>query len=226
MKLLEVIVTSLDEAQAAEDGGADRLELVRDLDQEGLTPPLWLAAKVTAQAGIPVRIMLRESPTFNLQGDRELANLKQYAEEVAQLPADGLVLGFLSNGLIDTLATQSVLDAAPAKRATFHRAIEGVANSGLALHVLSQFGQIDRVLAGGGSGTWADRRTALEGLQRAAGSLIRVIAGGGLDERGIASLAESPLLNEFHVGRAAREAGAHVCSQRVARLRRLLNEAA
>ncbi len=42
MNLLEVIVTSVDEACAAEQGGADRLELVSDLASEGLTPSLSL----------------------------------------------------------------------------------------------------------------------------------------------------------------------------------------
>ena len=38
--LLEVIATSLDDALAAEDGGAGRLEIVHDLERGGLTPPV------------------------------------------------------------------------------------------------------------------------------------------------------------------------------------------
>ena len=53
MKLLEVIVTSVDEARAAEEGGADRLELLRDLDVEGLTPVLALVEDVLASVTIP-----------------------------------------------------------------------------------------------------------------------------------------------------------------------------
>jgi copper homeostasis protein len=38
--MLEVIACSVADAVAAERGGADRLELVRDLNVGGLTPPL------------------------------------------------------------------------------------------------------------------------------------------------------------------------------------------
>jgi copper homeostasis protein len=38
--LLEVIVLSVEDARAAEEGGADRLEVVRDIHLGGLTPPL------------------------------------------------------------------------------------------------------------------------------------------------------------------------------------------
>ena len=55
-------MTSGAEAQAAERGGADRLELVRDLDVGGLSPSLDIVAEVLATSSIPVRVMLRETP--------------------------------------------------------------------------------------------------------------------------------------------------------------------
>ena len=45
---LEVIATSVDDALAAEQGGAARVELVRSLDRGGLTPPLALVDAVLA----------------------------------------------------------------------------------------------------------------------------------------------------------------------------------
>ncbi len=42
MSLLEVIALTADDARAAEDGGADRIEVVADMAADGLTPtPTW-----------------------------------------------------------------------------------------------------------------------------------------------------------------------------------------
>ena len=58
---LEVIATSADDAVAAEEGGADRLELVTDLARGGMTPSLDVLDGVLAAVKVPVRVMLRES---------------------------------------------------------------------------------------------------------------------------------------------------------------------
>ena len=77
------------------------------------------------------------------------------------------------------------------------------ARSGLT--ALESCGQIDRVLHSGGRGSWDDRRARLTALAEGAGPRIGVIAGGGLTRDGLARLVGAPGLNEFHVGRAARE---------------------
>ncbi len=64
MHALEVIVQSVDDAVAAEQGGADRLELVRDLGRDGLTPDLALADAICARVRVPVRVMIREEEPF------------------------------------------------------------------------------------------------------------------------------------------------------------------
>ena len=70
---VEVIAQSVADAVAAEAGGADRLELVRDLDQDGLTPPPELVRAVVAAVRIPVYAMLRPWNRFTLapgEGER------------------------------------------------------------------------------------------------------------------------------------------------------------
>ena len=100
MKLLEVIVTSLEEARAAEDGGADRLELVRNLEADGLTPELSVVERVLAAISVPVRVMVRETPSFSIGTENEKRNLMDTAHALSQLPVNGLVLGFLKGALL------------------------------------------------------------------------------------------------------------------------------
>ena len=93
MKLLEVIVTSVDEACEAEQGGADRLELVSDFASEGLTPKLSIVERVLRVVSIPVRVMLRENESFEIKDDDELELLKKYAAELGGMPVNGVSAG-------------------------------------------------------------------------------------------------------------------------------------
>lgn len=58
-RLLEVIACSLEDALAAEAGGAQRLELCSRLDLDGLTPPRSMVEAVVKAVSIPVRVMIR-----------------------------------------------------------------------------------------------------------------------------------------------------------------------
>ena len=62
--LLEVIVQSVADAAEAEAGGADRLEVVREIERDGLTPPLDLVRSIIAATSLPLRVMVRESDGF------------------------------------------------------------------------------------------------------------------------------------------------------------------
>ncbi len=203
-KLLEVIVTSLNEAIEAEFGGADRLELVRDLEAGGLTPDAELVKAVLAQVQIPVRVMLRESPSMSVKDSTEMRSLQAHAEAFSKLPIDGLVTGFIKEGSLDIKAMMDVLNAAPECSVTFHRAFDEVSDPLAAIWQMQGFGQIDRILTIGGTGHWHERKSRLLKWQSAAEPSIRILVAAGLDRNTLEGLRDSPLLNEIHVGRAAR----------------------
>ena len=56
---LEVIACTLEDALAAEEGGATRLEITVDLDQAGLTPPVDLVEKIIRHTKLAARVMVR-----------------------------------------------------------------------------------------------------------------------------------------------------------------------
>ena len=203
--LLEVIVTSVEDACEAEQGGAGRLEIVRDLVSDGFTPSLALVSQVVRAARVPVRVMVRETAAHDVRDPRVLTGLRQTARELAQLPVDGLVLGFLDRGRVDLAAVRSLLAEGPSLRATFHRAFEQVTDAREGFAALAICGQIDRVLHSGGPGGWDERRTRLAALAHAAGPQLGIIAGGGLTLDGLSRLSGTPGIHEFHVGRAARD---------------------
>lgn len=202
--LLEVIVTSVEEAREAERGGAGRLEVVRDLAHDGLTPGLDTVRAVCAAASIPVRAMLRATPAHEVRDARTLEALGRLAAALAALPIDGLVVGFVRAGRVDPEAMRTVLAQVPACRVTFHRAIETTDDPLAAIDDLRRLRRVDRVLWSGGSGDWPTRRTRLAEAARRGAPGIGVIVGGGLTREGLLVLRDGPGLREFHVGRAAR----------------------
>jgi copper homeostasis protein len=222
-KLLEVIVTSAAEAREAEQGTADRLELVSNLNLEGLTPPLDVVEQVLNAVSIPVRVMLRHNESFAVKDSHELRSLESYATALGDMPVSGIVLGFLNENRVDCEIMNRLLACCPTKPATFHRAFESIADPTAAIAEIRKLPSVDRILTSGGvHDCWATRRKALEHLQELTSPQITIVTGGGLDESGIELLAESPLLNEFHVGRAARDASNRVRSGMIHRLRSLL----
>lgn len=201
--MLEVIVTSVVDALAAEAGGADRLEIVRALDQDGLTPPIELVRAIVSAVRIPVRVMLRERNAFNVADAAELKCLCEQAHTLVTLPIEGLVLGFLRDGRVNVPAMTAVLNAAPSLKVTFHRAFEHMRDERAALDALRPFGKIDTILTSGGHAL-GDRVTALSALHATVAGRFTVLAGGGVTAQVLAALRAHTPIHAFHVGRAVR----------------------
>lgn len=191
---LEVIACSAADAAAAQRGGADRVELVRDLAQGGLTPDPDVAAEVIERTALPVRVMLRDTADYSASGIDRLAGA---AEQFAALGAAGFVLGFLEADRLDLGALDAVLRAAPAIPATFHRAFEALADPLDALEELADHPRIDRVLTSG-EPPWLDR------LQRRAAGRLTILAGGGVNAELARRFLQETAVREIHIGRAAR----------------------
>src|SRR5215468_10560330 len=98
--ILEIIVCAVEDAVAAERGGASRLEIISHYEAGGLTPSFDLVEEITSTVKIPARVMLRESQPFIVADEGEIERLCDAARAFARLPLarlflDGLVLGFL-----------------------------------------------------------------------------------------------------------------------------------
>lgn len=202
--LLEVIVSTLDDARVAFDNGAHRAEVVARLDEDGLTPARALVEAMLGAVALPLRVMVRPANVFTVTDAAARAAIVADARQWAGLPLDGVVTGYLTeDGRVDEPLLAAVADAS-GQRVTFHRAIERVtAPRDEALEVLRRVPGVDRILSGGGEGAWPQRVAALEGLQQAARPLI-VVAGGGVDLEAAGQLVAGGVIREVHVGRTVR----------------------
>jgi copper homeostasis protein len=204
--LIEVIVCSVSDAVEAEQGGAGRLEIIREFARGGLTPSYELVTQILARVALPVRVMLRESDGYGVAGERERQDLCRAAQQFSQLPIDGFVLGFLRENQIDAHLTEQIIGLAPGIKATFHHAFEETSQL-RAIQEIKKFKQVDRILAHGGSGSWPDKIKRLVTYREEAQPEIQIVVGGGLDVAKIKELSETTDLCEFHVGRSARVSG-------------------
>ncbi|GAA0511225.1 copper homeostasis protein CutC [Saccharopolyspora subtropica] len=201
--LLEVIVTGAGDAVAAQEGGADRLELVRDIEADGLSPDPAVVRDVLAATDLPVRVMLREEPDYTA----DVAVLRRRAGELREAGATEFVLGFLDeHGQVDVGATRDVLDELAGCPWTFHRAVDHAAHLRLAWDHAVSLGP-DTVLTAGdpeGVDEGVARLRELAAQQDIDG--VTLLVGGGLRQEHVPELRAAGV-RALHIGRGARGAG-------------------
>lgn len=221
--VLEVIACTVEDAIEGEQGGAKRLEIISRFDVGGFTPSLDLVREIKANIALPLRVMLRESESYEVSDEAEIEKLCAAARELNAIGVDGIALGFLQNGEVDFDLTEKILACAPNLKATFHHAFEDTKNKFAAIEKLKNLAQIDRILAHGGSADWAEKCELLDTYAQAAQPEIEILAGGGVDAEAIKLLLGKTSIREFHMGNAARTNG-KVDKSRVRELARALGE--
>ncbi len=201
---LEVIATSVDDAVRAEAGGASRIELVRELDRGGMTPPLGLVDAVLAAVAIPVRVMVRETEAHEVPDPAVRRRLVDQARAIGQRRVDGLVFGALGEGRVDEALVDALAGAA-SRALTFHRAFEAAADPLEALATLTRHPAVDRLLCDGGAGDWPTRAARLADWSRRAAGRLMLLPGGGITDDAVDALSRTPEILELHVGRLVRD---------------------
>lgn len=205
--LLEVIALGPGDAAGAQEGGADRLELVSDMDSDGLTPDVRTLRDLRAECDIPIRVMLRANDGFSTSGS-ELTRLKGAVHQLAAAGADGFVLGFLGpSAEIDVDVTTALAEEFSGLPWTHHRAIDHALDYDRAWAAVRTFRGMDSVLTAGsarGVGAGLDElcRRASDDPQVAE----LVLAGGGLEPDHVPWLARAGI-RKFHVGSRVRPSG-------------------
>ncbi|WP_369214827.1 copper homeostasis protein CutC [Streptomyces flavofungini] len=205
--VLEVIALDAEDAVAARDGGADRLELVTDMAADGLTPSRETFAAIRARVDLSLRVMLRLADGF-AAGDVD--ELVRRAGELRSEGADEFVLGFLDeSGAPDLAAVEPLVDALDGCSWTFHRAIDRAADRDALRKQLADLPGLDTYLTAGAAGGVDEGLPTL--IAEAArcgdpGYGPRLLVGGGLRLDHLPEL-KAAGVDAFHIGGAARPAG-------------------
>jgi copper homeostasis protein len=189
--LFELCADSLVAAQAAQAGGADRMELCEDLAISGVTPSPALLRSVLDAVSIPVHVLIRPRGGDFVYSGAEMNLMRQQIEQAKAAGAAGVALGvLLPDGRVDVERTRALVEQARPMHVTFHRAFDETrgANYGMdeALEDVIDTGA-DSLLTSGGAPNVLLGADQIGRLQALAGDRLEVMAGGGLK---LANLAE------------------------------------
>jgi copper homeostasis protein len=214
--LVEAAVDSLDDALAAVEGGADRLELCADLSVGGTTPEQELISAVLGRARVPVFAMIRPRGGSFVYTDSELDQMRRDIEMAFDLGVAGVVLGVLdSANRVDVRRTRSLVDIVGGHRVTFHRALDRTPDIFAATDALISLG-VARVLTSGGAATASEGADVLASLVERADGRLEILAGGGVRANNVGDIVRRTGVREVHARcerdaeriRAIKEAGA------------------
>jgi copper homeostasis protein len=193
---IEVCCTTAAGVAAAAAAGADRVELCRRLELDGLTPEPGLVA-VALRSPLRVHAMVRPRAGDHRVDAATLARMRDEVALLRRLGAHGVVLGCLdAAGGIDGEATARLVDAARPMAVTFHRALDACRDRAAAIDALAALG-VDRVLTSGGPWRAADPAGLAITLALARGRL-GVIAAGGIRAANVAALVAASGVTEVH----------------------------
>lgn len=226
MSLLEVIALHAADAERAEAGGADRIELVGTMESDGLSPEPRVVEKVRRATSIQVRPMVRLRAGFGTDGG-EATRLRGLIASYLDAGADGVVLGFLNGANRIDREVVGELVGEGGFPWTFHRAIDHCLDLGQAWADVLTLPGLTQVLTAGSARGVTEGLDDLVTRAKADPQVARLImAGGGLAAEHVPWLVRVGV-RAFHIGSPARPGGsfkAYVDAELVASWRDLIDD--
>lgn len=196
--LYEVCIDSVEGAIAAQNAGAQRVELCDNLVEGGTTPSLGMLQLVREQVSIGVNVIIRPRGGDFCYTKLEMEVMRRDILAAKAAGADGIVLGLLlPDGSIDIERTRQLVELAHPLPVTFHRAFDLCHAPAEALEALVSLG-VARLLTSG------QKKTALEGaeciaqLVAQAGERLTILAGGGITAENLPTLVKATGIRECH----------------------------
>jgi copper homeostasis protein len=196
--LLEVPVASVEDAVAAQQGGADRLELNAALSLGGLTPSLGTLIEVKAAVVLPIFVMVRPRPGGFAYSKADFQVMQRDVDLALQHGADGIVVGILTEeGEVDMDRCRRVLRQAGDRAAVFHRAFDVTPDPFASLEQLIDLG-FRRVMTSGQEETAYNGSKQIAGLIGRAAERIDILPAGGINRFTVADVLARTGCNQVH----------------------------
>lgn len=194
----EICANSVASCIAAQEGGADRVELCAGIPEGGTTPSFGMIRNARECIRIALNVIIRPRGGDFLYCETELREMVYDIQAAKELGADGLVFGCLRpDGSVDMEAMSVLMDAAGDTPVTFHRAFDHTSDPFKALEDIISLG-CARILTSGCRPTALEGAPLLAQLVEKAGDRIIIMPGCGVREGNIAEIARLSGAREFH----------------------------
>ena len=195
----EVCANGVESCLAAQEGGADRVELCAGIPEGGTTPSygeIKVARRVLSTTRL--HVIIRPRGGDFLYTPLEVERMVEDIRVCRELGVDGVVIGCLcADGSLDMDANRRLVEAAQGMSVTFHRPFDRCNDPRRALEQLIELG-VDRVLTSGQQPTALEGAPLLAQLHKLAADRIIILAGCGVNEQNIRSLYEQTDIKEYH----------------------------
>lgn len=196
---VEVCANGVESCIAAQEGGADRVELCAGIPEGGTTPSygeIKVARRVLTTTRL--HVIIRPRGGDFLYSDLEIERMAADIAACRDLGVDGVVFGCLNaDGTFDVEKNRYLIECSKGMSVTCHRAFDRAANPEDALETLIDLG-FDRILTSGQQPKAIQGADLLAQLNRQAAGRIILMAGSGVTEQNIRELQEMTGLHEFH----------------------------
>ena len=186
---IEVCAYSLESCLAAQEAGADRVELCAAMYDGGTTPSPGTIRLARELLNIELYVMIRPRGGDFLYTELEYRQMKADLLFAKSCGADGVVIGLLDeNGRVDVARTRELVELAAPMKVTFHRAFDITVDYHWALEDVIRAGCY-RILTSGQRNTAVEGMEVLRELVRENAGRIRIMAGSGVGSGNALSLA-------------------------------------
>lgn len=197
--VLEACVTTLQQALAAQQQGADRIELCVNLEVDGLTPPEELIRDVKAALDIPMMVMIHPRAGEYRYTAAELQEIKDSIDVCKEIGVQGIVIGAVTEQQsLDIAVIKELVEYAQPLEVTIHKAIDVVADPLADLEKLLAIPSIRRVLTSGQQPTAWEGRELIKKMMKVGGDQITILVGGRVTNENINQLHQEIHAKEYH----------------------------
>ncbi|MBT3559752.1 MAG: copper homeostasis protein CutC [Flavobacteriaceae bacterium] len=178
--IVEVCANSYEYAVNAELGGANRIELCKDLHLDGLTPDDDISVSTINKLKIPVFILIRPRGGDFVYNNEEFELMKNDIKKFKKLGCSGIVSGVLNtDNTIDIKRTKELIELSKPLEFTFHRAFDKIVNPIEGVDQLIKLG-VNRILTSGQEGTAIKGLKLLKKLNKINNNRIIILPGAGM----------------------------------------------
>ena len=183
--IIEVCAESYEYALKAEKAGADRIELCKDLNLDGLTPDYESAKRTIDSLNIPVFTLIRPREGDFIYSDEEFELMKSDIVKFKEMGCKGIVSGVLNDdNSINLERTKELVELSRPLEFTFHRAFDLVINPLDEIKKLIEI-DVDRVLTSGQKKTAIDGIKLIKKLNKKSKNKIIIMPGGKIQKKNI-----------------------------------------
>ena len=194
---LEVCCGDMQSVLAAKEGGADRIELCRALEVDGLTPSAEMMAEAIG-LGIPVQVLIRPREGDFVYDEAEVETMLKEIRLAKRLGANGVVIGALkSDGSIDEETIRRLVSEATGLSITFHRAFDVCSQPSEALEQIVSLG-CHRLLTSGQAPSAEQGIPLIKRLVEQSGGRLIIMPGAGVNQENARRILSETGAHEIH----------------------------